>query len=348
MSEPATTHATTHESWRPVFGLAVGLALVVSAMLVAFGLPALHTAPRDLPIAVVAPPAVAEQLTAGLERAQPGAFDVTVAESQDAALQLIRDREVYGAFVVTADGLTVDVASAASPTVATLLTQVGTAAATQQGVTATVTDVVPTSVDDPRGIGLSAGALPIALGGFMAGVATTLLVRGTGRRLAAMGTFAVVAGVAMAAILEFWFGTLSGNFAATAAAAVLGILATGLTVLGLESLLGKVGIAVGALLVVFLGNPLSGLTSAPEMLPQPWGAIGQLLPPGATGTLLRNVAFFDGAATTQPILVLLGWAALGAVLLVISGLRSRTGQPTGDPGSDESVPAEQAAVAARA
>ncbi len=98
---------------------------------------------------------------------------------------------------------------------------------------------------------------------------------------------------------------------------------TSAIVLGLESLLGRPGIGVAALLVVLLGNPLSGLASAPEMLPTPWGAIGQLLPPGGTGTLLRNVAFFDGAAIATPILVLLGWLALGVALLAIAGLRAR-------------------------
>lgn len=315
MSQPTPAPS----SWRPVVGLALGLTVLISTMLVAFGLPSVHTAPRDVPVAVVALGPVAEQLDA----AQPGAFDVTVHESAESADDAIRGREVYGAFVVGADGVGVHVASAASPMVATILTQVGEAAAAQQGVTATVQDVVPTSADDPRGIGLSAGALPIALGGFMAGVATTMLVRGTGRRLATMALFAVVAGTATTAILQLWFGTLTGSFVLTAAAAALGILATGMTVLGLESLLGRAGIALGAVVVVLLGNPLSGLASAPELLPQPWGAIGRLLPPGATGTLLRNVAFFDGAAAGRPITVLVVWTVLGAALLAVAGLRAR-------------------------
>ncbi|WNM23750.1 hypothetical protein RN607_10305 [Demequina capsici] len=320
MSDHSPSAAT---SWRPVIGLALGLALLLSTMLIAFGLPAVKSGPHGIPIAIVAPDAVATQITGALEDAQPGGFDVTAAASRDAADQLIRDREVYGAFIVGADGLTVDIASAASPTVATLLTTIGTNAATQLGATATVDDIVPTTTEDPRGIGLSAGALPIALGGFIAGVATTLLLSGTARRLTAMATFAVVAGLLMMTILHFWFGSLSGSFWLTAAAATLGILATGMTVLGIESLLGRPGIAVAALLIVFLGNPLSGLTSAPEMLPTPWGAIGQLLPPGATGTLLRNVGFFDGAATLKPVLVLLAWLVLGTALLVLSQVRSR-------------------------
>jgi len=71
---------------------------------------------------------------------------------------------------------------------------------------------------------------------------------------------------------------------------------------------------------------VSGLTSAPELLPQPWGAVGQLLPPGATGTLLRSVAFFDGAGGAVAAWVLGAWAAGGLLLAAIAG-RSRLRLP---------------------
>ncbi|WP_084078097.1 hypothetical protein [Demequina sp. NBRC 110057] len=311
----------TASSGRTIAGLAVGLSLLLSIMLLCFGLPAINSSPQDVPLGIVGDEQTAGALGSALEAAQPGAFEVTVYADAAAAEDAILNREVYGALIPGADGLTLDIATAASPTVASALTAMGEAVGAQSGTEVTVNDLVPTSEDDPKGIGLSAGALPIALGGFMAGVATTLLIRGTRERLITMGVFGVVAGLAMTAILEFVFGTLTGNFLATSGAAILGIIATGMTVLGLESLLGRPGIAVGALFVVLLGNPLSGLTSAPELLPQPWGAIGQLLPPGATGTLLRNVAFFDGAAIAQPIIVLCCWLAFGAALLWLSARR---------------------------
>ncbi|WP_084039374.1 hypothetical protein [Demequina sp. NBRC 110053] len=318
-----TQPAPAQQSWKPVIGLAIGLSALLSTMLIAFGLPAVTSGPSDVPIAIAAPEVVVDQITDALDDAQPGAFDVTVAPDEAAATAMILDRDIYGAFVVGPDGLTVDIASAASPAIAQLVTAVGQDAGAQLGADVVVNDIVPTSEDDPNAVGLSAGALPIALGGFIAGVATTLLVQGTGRRLAAVSAFAVIAGLAMTAILQFWFGTFTGSFWATAAAAMLGIVATSATVLGLESLLGRPGIVIAALAVVFLGNPLSGIATGPEMLPTPWGAIGQFLPPGATGTLLRNVAFFDGAAIGQPVAVLLCWLALGATLLVVSGLRPR-------------------------
>ena len=308
---------------RVVVGLPIALTLLLSTLLVAFGLSAIHTAPRDVPLALVGPDPVVAQVTAGLRQTQPGAFEVRAVASPDAAREMIKNRQVYGALMVDTAGLRVATASAASPMVAQIITTVGQTLGTRLGVPVTVEDVVPLTKDDPRGVGLSAGALPIALGGLAAGAAITFLVSGIRRRTAMMVGFAVLSGFVMTAVLDFWFGTISGSFAATSAAAVLGILATGMTVLGLEQLLGRAGIGLAALVVVVLGNPLSGLASAPELLVQPWGAIGQALPPGATGTLLRNVAFFDGAAIGRPVLVLGAWLLLGVVGCGVGALRSR-------------------------
>jgi hypothetical protein len=92
---------------------------------------------------------------------------------------------------------------------------------------------------------------------------------------------------------------------------------------GLGAAFGRPGAALGVVLVFLVGNPISGLTTAPELLPQPWGAIGQYLPPGAGATLLRSVAFFDGAGAGRPLSVLASWAALGLALTAMGHYRAR-------------------------
>jgi hypothetical protein len=72
---------------------------------------------------------------------------------------------------------------------------------------------------------------------------------------------------------------------------------------------------------LLLGNPLSGLNSAPEMLPSGWGTLGQWLPQGATATLLRSTAFFDGAGATTAIAVLTCWTVAGIGLIVLAAVR---------------------------
>ncbi|MEU9851825.1 hypothetical protein [Streptomyces sp. NPDC047974] len=205
-------------------------------------------------------------------------------------------------------------------------TGTGTTGAGTTGVGATpaARDLVPLPADDPRGAGLAAGALPLVMGGLLAALLLTRLVRGRGRRVAGALAFAVTGGLAMATILQLWFGSLDGSLWANSAAIALPLAATSLSILGLESLLGSLGFGLGAAVMMLVGNPLSGTATAPEMLPGRSGALGQLLPPGAGGQLLRSTAFFDGHGATRPAVVLAAWLALGLVLCLLGGLRTRT------------------------
>lgn len=88
-------------------------------------------------------------------------------------------------------------------------------------------------------------------------------------------------------------------------------------------LLGHAGLGLGALLMLLVGNPWSGISSAPELLPEPVGGIGQLLPPGAGGNLLRSTSFFDGAGSAGHLTVLLTWSALGLAMIWAASAQDR-------------------------
>ncbi|MGH3682112.1 MAG: hypothetical protein ACRDT2_17890, partial [Natronosporangium sp.] len=247
-----------------------------------------------------------------------------------AADQALRDREAYAAFVLGPSGVTLHTASAASPVVAQLLT--GAVAEIGDGRPVPVRDVVPGSPDDPRGAGFAAGFLPLALTSMLAGIGLAFVVRGRWARLAGLVGYAALAGLVGAAVLQGWLGVLDGDYLTGAAAIGLFALATSGMVLGLGAALGGPGIGLGALLAFLVGNPLSAVAAAPELLPQPWGQVGQWLPPGAGGTLLRSVSWFDGAGSTQPLWTLAGWAALGIVLVLVG--RATLGRATPDRGAD--------------
>jgi hypothetical protein len=165
------------------------------------------------------------------------------------------------------------------------------------------------------------------MGGLLAALLLTSLVRGTARRVTGTFAFAVTGGLAVAAILQFWLGSLDGSYWANSGAVALTIAATSLAILGLESLLGYIGFGIGAATMMLVGNPLSGTATAPEMLPGWSGTLGRLLPPGAGGQLLRSTAFFDGHGATHPTTVLATWLTLGMLLCLAGGLRRRP-QPT--------------------
>ncbi|CAM2758223.1 hypothetical protein [Skermania piniformis] len=139
----------------------------------------------------------------------------------------------------------------------------------------------------------------------------------TRNRLLAVSGLAVVGGLATTAILEFGFGAYEHNYLHISGAVAAGILAIAYPVLGLESKIGTAGIALMGVLLMFLGNPLSGLGTGPEWLPGIWGEVGQLLPIGAAGTVIRSAAFFDGAGATHAWIVLVCWALAGIVIALL-------------------------------
>ena len=304
-------------------GIVAVLVAAIAIVAIAFAVPAAKSKPHDVPIGAAGPQAASGQVADMLDQHAPGAFDVTYYPSEDALRDAIRNRDVYGGFAVGPEGRKLLIATGASPAVAQLLTQVGNGIAQHAGVQLTTEDVAPPTKDDPRGAGLAAAALPITLAGLLPAIALVLVLRReVWTRLTAAVVFAGLAGVTIAALLRYVLGSIDANFWGVAGGLTLGLLAAGLAMLGLGSLFGRAGLAVGSLLAVLLGNPMSGLTSAPELLPSGWGALGQWLPQGANATLLRSTAFFGGAGATMAIVVLSLWALAGLTLIVIAAVRN--------------------------
>ncbi|MFF1718388.1 ABC transporter permease [Streptomyces sviceus] len=310
-------------STRRMIAVVVLVPLLAALALWAFAWPAARTAPRDLPLGVAGPSAATAQVEQGL-RQHEGAFELHRYADEAAARAAIEDRTVYGAVVVTARGPELLTASAASPVVAQLLQQAVTRQAAASGAEVRTVDVVPAPASDPRGAALSSSVLPLALSGIIAGAGVTLLgLRGV-RAVTALIVAAALVGLSAGAVAHSWLGVLAGNWWAEAGTLALATLAVSAAVAGLAALAGQAGIGVVAFLVMFLGNPFSGAASAPQLLPEPVGTIGQWLPPGASATLLRSVSFFDGAAATGPALTLTWWAALGLGAVALgNALKSR-------------------------
>jgi hypothetical protein len=273
--------------------------------------------PRDLRVGVAGPPAVATTIEQRLA-AKDGVFEIHRYADEAAARAAIEERDVYGAFVQTSAGAELLTASGASPTVAQLLREAG-GAGDQSGQAGTsVRDVVPAAEDDPRGTGLAASVFPLVL----VGLAGIVLAPGLLRRATLVLAGSIIAGLAAIAVAQGWLGIVEHNWAANWAVLSLVVLSIASAVAGLEALVGRAGIGLGAATMVLVGNPLSAVSSAPELLLQPLGAIGQLLPPGAGGSLLRSTAFFDGAAAGGYVAVLAAWVLVGLTANLAAAMRS--------------------------
>ncbi|MFF4291706.1 ABC transporter permease, partial [Streptomyces sp. NPDC001633] len=103
----------------------MALPIAIALAVMAFAWPAGRISPRDVPVGIVGTGPASQHAVEALTRQQPGAFDFRLYPDQQAARSAIRSRDVYGAFAVSGNGITVLKATAASPSVAQLLTDVG-------------------------------------------------------------------------------------------------------------------------------------------------------------------------------------------------------------------------------
>lgn len=181
-----------------------------------------------------------------------------------------------------------------------------------------ITVVVSLSESDSSGSGIAVAAFPLVIGGILGGSFSALRVNGTWRRFATATLYAVIGGAVTALILSTWFGIIPGDFATLWAAFGATYLATASFMIGLGSLfVPAAGLGLGAVVTMFIGNPISGASMPSVFLPGAWGQIGQMMVPGASSTLLRSIAYFPEAATSGQWLVLGSWIAFGLLAGVI-------------------------------
>ncbi|MEZ0112018.1 hypothetical protein ABH920_006037 [Catenulispora sp. EB89] len=320
-------------------GVALAAIGIQALMVFAFTAPTVHSAPHKVPLAVSAPAPARAAIEQRLATAAPGAFAVREVADESAARAALTDREAYGAVVVTDQGPHMLIASAASPTVATLLTEVGShlapadaaAPAGTAAPAASVTDVVPASAADPHGAAFTSMVLPMVMSSLIGGVLLTIKLPHLRERALGVLLFALGGGASVALIAGHALAFLPGSYLALAAAIAAPILTISAFGTATASLIGRYGFAVAGTIMMLLSNPLSAASSAPELLPTPWGRIGQDLPAGAAATLIRSVAFFQGHGGTHAEVVLGVWASAAALMLTAAGLRAqlRTGKKAG-------------------
>ncbi|MET9670982.1 hypothetical protein ABZY19_37535 [Streptomyces sp. NPDC006475] len=319
---------TAPRAARKLGAVILGLASFLTAMLAAFVLPSVNSGPNQIPVGISG----SIQVVGPLQETLGGdEWDVSHYASVDSLVSAIRERSVMGGLIITADGVDIYTASAGGPMAASAVTALGNTIAAKLHKQAAAHDLVAYPKDDPRGAGLSAAALPMILGGILPAVLLCRLFPGYQSlriRMAGVLLFSLLAGAAITAVLQFGTGSLAGSYGLSALGLSLGMAALSVTLIGLEGVLGFAGLGLGGALMMLLGNPLSGLATGPHWLPDGWVTLGQMLPPGATGSVLRATAFFDGTGAGTPALVLAAWVVFGLLLVFITDRRGRWSRGT--------------------
>ena len=286
--------------------------------------------PHGVPIGIVGTPALAGVADAELARAAPGAFDVHAYRSLSSARTAVLHRSVYGAFQPFPAPVLL-VASAASPPVAVLLQRTFTRVARRSGRTLAVHDLVPLPSSDSSGATSFSVVLSLILAGLVGASVVYAFTQNGPHAARVLVTLAlgVGAGLVTALVTNILIGAYPAHFFAVWGVATLFVFAIGLPIAAFQRIFGIAGTAIGWILFLVIGNPASGGSSAPELLPGFWRTLSQLLPPGAGVTSLRDVVYFNGHGSSHALIVLAGWAVLGgAVAMTAHGLRTRAAAAT--------------------
>ncbi len=305
--------------WAQAIGAAIAVTAALTVLLLAFVWPAVSSAPKDLPVAVApaaAAPAVQARLASG---PAAGVVAVLPVSDENAARQAIAEQRAVGAVVIGPSGAKVLKATLASPVGAGVLDRLAVmlTAPPGQPLPAGAVDVAPPTSGDPQGAGLAVALVPFTIAGLIAAAVLTLRLPRPAPRLVSLLLACIGVGLAFAGMLH-GFGVLAGSYWAAAGVIALVVASVAAVTAGLIALFRLAGLAIAAIVMVVIGMPLAGIATGPHVLPAFWAGVGQLLPAGAGGTLLRRAAFFPQAPAGPAVWVLLGWSALGLVLLLAS------------------------------
>ena len=310
---------------RSLVAPAVGGLVVLLLLIGLIGTAIRDPKPHDIPVGLVGPAPVVQQLSENFAKAAPGAFLFTTYESEDAARAALDSRTVAGVLVLGQAAPRLILAGAAGDAVTGVIAAVFTNAFQAQSLTLQVETVHPFNSGDAHGLVLFFLVVALMVSALVAQALLQSEAKGAGfapRFIFAL-VYAGLAGIAGMAATSWITGDWNSAFWAASGLAALAVAAVGAVVAGSARLLGGPGLGLAALVVVLLGLVASGGPAGSEFLPDFYRSVAPWMIPGQLYSALRGALYFDGAGLGAPVLVVTGWLAAGVVLMVLGDLVRR-------------------------
>ncbi|REE94815.1 ABC transporter permease [Thermomonospora umbrina] len=316
--------ATAHPPSRPPDGVrarvgrSVYLAPVVITMVVAaaaalfagsYCLAMAKPTPHRMPIGVIGASARGAELVTALERGMGTTLDVRRLADLEAARRAVERQEVFAVLRPEGGGARLDVIGAAGASVARLLEEAGPRAGRAVGIPVTVVDVKPLQRTDPQGLAIFYISLAAVITGFVGAIQLSVHGRALrpAERIAFTLGYGMLGGFAIAAAVDWGLDVLDLPFPISWTVLSLTMATSGMVFTMFNTLVGRWAMLPTWGLMVILGNPSSGGAVSWPLLPQPYGAIGRWLPPGASVNAQHNAIYFGHDQSLQPFLALTGW-----------------------------------------
>ncbi|WP_104054483.1 MULTISPECIES: ABC transporter permease [unclassified Arthrobacter] len=296
--------------------------LLMVSMLVGGYLAAMHSPePHNMPIAVSGPAQQTDSFTGALESAAPDAVDVRRAASAEEARQLVLDREVSGAVVLSGGSATVYTAGAAGASQSSTVTALLAPQVLGQGLNLQTEDLKPLPDNDMAGLGAMFMTTALMLAGYMP---LSLVLSNSPELLRFRRFVPLLAGWSALIAALVWtvvgpiMGVVEGHTAAVLGICWLSVFAVGSVQLFLTRIFGPMAVLVGMLFLMVLGVPASNMSMSVHTMPALYPFLHNFLPAAATGESLRSVLYFDGNGAAGHLLVLV--IGIVASLLLTLGL----------------------------
>ncbi|UTI66107.1 hypothetical protein NBH00_07850 [Paraconexibacter antarcticus] len=308
---------------------AVVLALLGAAYVGSYLAAQADPAPHHVAVRVSGSPARTRAALLALRRTTPGAFDAVAAPSGAAARAAVLGGEASGALLLRTPPVLLVAPARGASTARALGRRLPKAAGVKGVVRVAVLRPLPRR--DPQGSALGLTLLPLAVIGVLitlvlAALAPDLTVRA---RVVVVGGFALLSGTAAGLVATVGLDVLPTPPVTTCLVLAALVAAIALPTLTVIAAIGPIGVLAGFVTFLVVGNVAAGATVDTALMPQPWRAVGPLLPPGAATDLLRGLAPHDPTGTGRPLLVLGAFVAAG--LAGTLALGDRRPAPQGDP-----------------
>ncbi|MFC7815818.1 MULTISPECIES: hypothetical protein [unclassified Streptomyces] len=283
--------------------------------------------PNHLPVAVVGSGPEAKVLAQSVKDEAGDALEVRTVASRADAVDLLKARDVTGAYVPGAQAPEVLVATAASDMGAMAAEKVFTPLAEEQGLPLKVTDVATPVDDDPTGQGLFFLLIAVSIGSYAsvaalgaAGAALSVRMRA----LLTLGVSVVVSGIgALLAgpVFHLAHHDLAGVWGMAWLYAA-GILFIGV---GLHTFLKRWTTLAMMVLFVMLNFTSSGGLFRPELQNGFFGTLHAFWNGAGFVEGARSLLYFDGDGLGRSVWTLAAWLLLGLLVTAVAALRERAG-----------------------
>ncbi|MCW8376538.1 ABC-2 transporter permease [Streptomyces justiciae] len=320
MRSPALRHVLTHLVTPLLMCIGMGLAYMG-----AFVTPE----PHHLPVAVVGSGPEAKVFAQTVKDKAGEALDVRTVATRAEAVDLLKSRDITGAYLPSARTPELVIASAASDMDALAVEKVFTPVAAGQGVPLKVTDVAAPVDDDPTGQGLFFLLIALSIGSYAsvaalgaAGATLPLKVRA----LLAVGVSAVASGIG-ALLAGPVFHLAHHDLAGLWGMAWLysaGILLIGV---GLHTFLRRWTTLAMMVLFVMLNFTSSGGLYRPELQNGFFGTLHAFWNGAGFVEGARSLLYFGGDGLARDIWTLVIWLLLGLAITAVAAAYERNKAP---------------------